>query len=248
MPSRPRLLLRPPSNNMRYWCVIPAAGAGRRLGAVTPKQYLVLAGATVMQHCLDRIAEVAAFERIVVAIAADDDRARRLSYRAPQRLQFVSGGAERADSVLAGLAALATDAADDDWVLVHDVARPCVRVADIRLLISTAGAHPVGGILANRVRDTMKRGDKRDDILDTVLRDDLWHALTPQMFRYGTLRQALRDALAAGVAITDEASAIERTGLRPCLVEGARDNIKITYPEDLQLAALFLAAQAGESA
>jgi 2-C-methyl-D-erythritol 4-phosphate cytidylyltransferase len=231
---------------MRYWCVVPAAGAGRRFGAAIPKQYLPLAGATVMQHCLDRLAGFSLFQRIVVAVAADDDRAAQLDYQALQKIRFVEGGRERADSVLAGLDALAGIAADDDWVLVHDVARPCVRLTDILRLIEHAGAHPVGGILANRVRDTMKRSDQHDDILATVPRDDLWHALTPQMFRYGLLRQSLREALAAGTVVTDEASALESRGLRPCLVEGARDNIKITFPEDLTLAGLFLAAQARE--
>lgn len=233
---------------MTYWCVVPAAGAGRRFGSEIPKQYLSLNGRTVMQQTLDRLGEVAAFTQIVVAIATDDERARTLPYRSPEKIRFVDGGRERADSVRAGLDALQGMATDEDWVLVHDVARPCVRVRDIELLMQTAGMHAVGGILANRVRDTMKRGDASNDIAATVPRNDLWHALTPQMFRYGLLRQALAEALTACAEITDEASAIERQGLRPCLVDGARDNLKITYPEDLRLAELLLAAQASEQA
>ena len=229
---------------MSIWCVVPAAGSGRRFGGDVPKQYLLLNDFTIMQHTLDRLGAVAALNGIVVAIAANDSEAINLTYRFEDKLQFVTGGATRADSVLAGLDALEERAGDDDWVLVHDVARPCVRVADIEKLLHVAGAHAVGGILANRVRDTMKRGDAGGAITATVPRDDLWHALTPQMFRYGLLRRALLAALAGGREITDEAAAVEQLGLRPCLVEGARDNIKITFPEDLRMAELLLNEQA----
>lgn len=231
---------------MNYWCVVPAAGSGRRVGSDIPKQYLTLLNATVMQHTLDRLCGLTELAQIVVAVSADDRRAETLDYRHPEKLRFVTGGAERADSVLAGLKALAGQAADSDWVLVHDVARPCVRLADIRRLMQVASGHAVGGILAHAVRDTMKRADAGQNIAATVPREALWHALTPQMFRYGQLRDALKQGLAAGAAITDEASALERLGLRPALVEGARDNLKITYPEDLTLAGLYLAAQATE--
>lgn len=229
---------------MSIWCVVPAAGSGRRFGGDVPKQYLLLNDFTIMQHTLDRLGAVAALNGIVVAIAANDSEAINQTYRFEDRLQFVTGGATRADSVLAGLDALQERAGDDDWVLVHDVARPCVRVADIEKLLHVVASHAVGGILANRVRDTMKRGDAASLITATVPRDDLWHALTPQMFRYGLLRRALLAALASGRDITDEAAAVEQLGLRPCLVEGARDNIKITFPEDLRMAELLLNAQA----
>jgi len=232
---------------MSIWCVVPAAGSGSRFGSDIPKQYLLLNDFTVMQHTLDRLGAVSAITGIVVAIAANDSQAIRLPYRFADKLQFVTGGASRADSVLAGLDALQDCARDEDWVLVHDVARPCVRVADIEKLIHIAGVHPAGGILANRVRDTMKRGDASLNIVATVPRDDLWHALTPQMFRFGLLRRALMAALAAGREITDEASAVEQLGLQACLVEGARDNLKITWPEDLRLAEILLGEQADES-
>lgn len=231
---------------MALWCVVPAAGSGRRFGTETPKQYLPLNGRLVMQHTLDRLTAIPELCGVVVAVAKEDDRAASLAYARPELLNFVAGGAERADSVLAGLDALRPQVADDDWVLVHDVARPCVRLADILHLLAAVEQAGAGGILANRVRDTMKRSDSRALVQATVSRDDLWHALTPQVFRYGELYRALVQAMAHGQAVTDEASAIERLGLPVLLVEGARDNIKITFPEDLTLAGLMLAAQASE--
>jgi 2-C-methyl-D-erythritol 4-phosphate cytidylyltransferase len=229
---------------MAIWCVVPAAGSGSRFGSALPKQYLLLNDFTIMQHTLDRLGAVPAIAGIVVAIAANDSQALGLPYRFEDKLQFITGGATRADSVLAGLEALEERAGDDDWVLVHDVARPCVRVADIEKLLQVAGVHPVGGILANRVRDTMKRSDAQGSIIATVPREDLWHALTPQMFRYGLLRRALLAAMAGGREVTDEAAAVEQLGLQPCLVEGARDNLKITFAEDLRLAEILLREQA----
>ncbi|MCD6059974.1 MAG: 2-C-methyl-D-erythritol 4-phosphate cytidylyltransferase [Moraxellaceae bacterium] len=227
---------------MRLWGVVPAAGKGLRVGGDIPKQYLPLAGGTVIQHTLDRLSKLPV-EAIVVPVAAGDERAQQLDYRDPSVLRFVTGGAERADSVLAGLEAIAAQAMEDDWVLVHDVARPCVRLADIEGLLRQIGAHPAGGLLANRVRDTMKRGSG-DEVAETVPRDNLWHALTPQVFRFGLLRRALLEAQARGIVVTDEAQAVELLGERPLLVEGARDNLKITWPEDLQMAEAFLRLQA----
>jgi 2-C-methyl-D-erythritol 4-phosphate cytidylyltransferase len=226
---------------MRVWAVVPAAGKGLRAGGNLPKQYLPLKGGTVIQCTLDRLSALP-LEAIIVPVAPGDDRAALLAYRDPALIRFVSGGAERADSVLAGLESIADLAADDDWVLVHDVARPCVRIEDIETLLREVASHPAGGLLANRVRDTMKRANG-DEVAETVPRDQLWHALTPQVFRYGPLRDALQAAREAGVAVTDEAQALERLGEHPLLVEGARDNIKITWPEDLQMAEAFLRLQ-----
>lgn len=227
---------------MALWCVVPAAGKGLRVGGDVPKQYLPLNDRTVIQCTLDRLSQLPA-EAIIVPVAADDARAGVLEYRDAALIRFVAGGAERADSVLAGLEAIALQAADDDWVLVHDVARPCVRITDIEQLLAAIAGHPVGGLLANRVRDTMKRGSG-DEVAETVSRDHLWHALTPQVFRYGLLRDALLSAKAQGIVVTDESQAVELQGEKPLLVEGARDNLKITYPEDLQLAEAFLRLQA----
>lgn len=232
-----------PDPQIRYHAVIPAAGVGKRFGAGMPKQYLMLAGRCIQQHTLDRLAAMPEISQLVVAVSAEDARAELLPYAQRERLHFVTGGAERMDSVLAGLHALRVrGAGDDDWVLVHDVARPLVRPVDVRRLLTTLADDPVGGILANPVRDTMKRGDA-DGIVATVPRDQLWHALTPQMFRLGLLARALEVALAEQAIVTDEASALERLGHRPRLVEGARDNLKITFPDDLALAEALLAEQ-----
>ena len=227
---------------MALWCVVPAAGKGLRVGGDLPKQYLPLSGRTVMQCTLDRLCQLPV-EAVIVPVAADDTRAATLEYRDAALLRFVPGGAERADSVLAGLESIANQADDDDWVLVHDVARPCVRIEDIEHLLAAVADHPVGGLLANRVRDTMKRG-RGDEVAETVPRDNLWHALTPQVFRFGLLRRALLEARGKGLAVTDEAQAVELLGEKPLLVEGARDNLKITWPEDLQMAEAFLKLQA----
>lgn len=224
--------------------VVPAAGSGRRFGAGVPKQYLPLAGRPVMVHTLDRLTALPVLARIVVPVAADDARAAALPYARPARLTFITGGAERCDSVLAGVDwLLAQGAADDDWVLVHDVARPLLQADDVERLLAAVQDDAVGGLLAVPVRDTMKRADATGRVSATVPRERLWHALTPQVFRLRTLQTALRSALAAGEAVTDEASAIERLGLQPRLVSGRQDNLKITYAEDLPLAAQLLAAQ-----
>ena len=225
----------------RVWAVVPAAGSGRRMGSELPKQYLALAGRTVLEHTLARLGEVAAIARIVVALAADDRRYARLAV--PARCTAASGGAERCHSVLAGLQSLVGEAAHDDWVLVHDAARPCVRVADIERLLAELAADAVGGILAVPVRDTLKRCAPDGAITDTVSREALWQAQTPQLFRYGLLRAALEAALTHGGLVTDEAQAVEWAGATPRVVAGHGDNLKITHPEDLALAALILAAQ-----
>ncbi len=232
------------TGDARVFAIVPAAGSGRRMGAEVPKQYLELAGRTVIEHTLARIAGHAAVVRVAIAIAADDARFAALAPQLPDACRVVTGGAERCHSVLAGLDALADEATDDDWALVHDAARPCVRSTDIDTMIEALAGHAVGGILAAPVRDTLKRCDADGNIEATVDRNALWHALTPQMFRFGALRRALRAALDAGELVTDEAQAIERSGLVPRVVAGHADNIKITHPADLALAELILAAQA----
>lgn len=224
----------------QYWCIVPAAGVGRRMGADHPKQYLSLLDKTVCEHTLLRLLSVPGISKVVVCVSPEDTWWPKLSLKDDPRIVAVDGGKERCDSVLNGLHYLRTLAADSDWVLVHDVARPCVRVTDIETLIGQAGAHSCGGILATPVRDTLKRADASQEIADTVDRSQMWQALTPQMFKVGELTHALESALAEGVTITDEASAIEWAGGKPLLVEGHPDNIKITHPNDLSLALLFL--------
>lgn len=221
------------------WVVIPAAGIGARMAADRPKQYLMLAGKTVLEHTLACFAEHPRVRGIVLAIALDDPFWPDLVLDVDLPVHVVPGGAERAGSVLNALAMLAALGQSSDWVLVHDAARPNLARADLDRLVAEVERDAVGGILGVPVRDTMKRADGEGRIAHTEPRDGLWHALTPQMFRLGLLHDCLKRALEAGVAVTDEASALEHAGLRPLLVEGRADNIKITRPEDLELAEFF---------
>lgn len=219
-----------------HWLVLAAAGAGRRMGADRPKQYLRLAGRSVLEHSLDRLLALPVVRGAVVVLAADDTGFASLNYASHKPLWRAEGGAERCRSVLNGLLALDGQAAEDDWVLVHDAARPCVRPADLERLVNELADDPVGGLLAVPVRDTLKRADASGRVVATEARDALWQAQTPQMFRYGVLRQALQSGIAAKHPITDEAAAVEALGLRPRLIIGHYDNLKITTAEDLVLA------------
>lgn len=222
---------------------MPAAGVGKRMGSDCPKQYLSLQEKPIIQHTLERLAATQV-KGIVVALSATDPYWEELELDLPVPLMRVEGGAERFHSVLNGLHHLQKHADPDDWVLVHDAARPCVRVEDIQHLMQSLADHPVGGLLALPVRDTMKRSNTDNIITETVSREQLWHALTPQMFRLQALTEALEDVLAQQKMVTDDAQAIELTGQQPVLVASHADNIKVTHPQDLQLAALFLTQQA----
>lgn len=222
---------------LTFTVVVPAAGIGSRMGASCPKQYLPLAGKFLIEHTLERLLAHPRIEQVVVALAADDDFFQTLPVASHPRLMTTTGGCERADSVLNGLSLV-----ESEWVLVHDAARPCITHQDIDRLIH-AGLAGDGAILGSRVRDTMKRSDAAGYIQKTVDRDQLWHALTPQFFRTTLLRDAIQQGQSQGLPITDEASAMELAGWRPLMVEGRADNIKVTRPEDLALAALFLSQQ-----
>lgn len=224
------------------WAVVPAAGTGRRMQTGIPKQYLRLGQRTVIEHALCALCEHPRIAGVVVATAPDDRWWSQLRFEFAQPPQRVDGGPERRHSVLNGLRAL-NHAAADDWVLVHDAARPCLTRGDIDRLIGALADHPVGGLLGVPLTDTVKRADTGDNVIETVDRRGLWRALTPQMFRVGMLTDALDAAIRRGEAVTDEASAIERTGRKPMMVEGRADNIKITQQRDLDLAALYLQQQ-----
>lgn len=224
-----------------FWVIIPAAGVGRRMGTTTPKQYLLLNDKPVLEHTLNVFLNHDAISQIIVAVSKEDEYWSTLSIGKQKSVHKVEGGKERSDSVLNGLKFIETQANDDDWILVHDAARPCLRQQDLSLLINKMSDHSIGGILAVPVRDTMKRADADGHRVETtVARNNLWHALTPQMFRYKMLKDALEKALDNHQEITDEASAIELAGFQPELIEGHADNLKITRPEDLELAAFFL--------
>ncbi len=228
----------------RFWALIPAAGVGRRMGSDIPKQYLPLGGKTVLEHTLDALSQHAAISGIVLVLGAGDEYAGPiLDAELPKPVFRAGGGTERCDSVLNGLRILAEHAHAQDWVLVHDAARPCLRHGDLDRLISALEGHEVGGLLGVPVRDTMKRAGTGNQVVQTVDREGLWHALTPQMFRLGALRDALQTAQSQGHHVTDDASAMELAGHSPLLVEGHGDNIKITRPEDLALAEFYLRQQ-----
>lgn len=229
------------NQNPQYWAVLPAAGSGKRFASSIPKQYLSLLGQTVMQHSVNRLCELPV-SGCVLAIAADDTQAQSLEFAKPALMHWVTGGSERMDSVLAALDYLIDFADEKDWVLVHDVARPCIRVEDLQQLIQQVTTSGIGGLLAVPVRDTLKLASQHT-VMNTVSRDNLWQCQTPQMFRFGQLRQALRQAKAQQQLVTDEASAMELMGHTVQLVAGSSSNIKITYPEDLALATAILQAQ-----
>jgi 2-C-methyl-D-erythritol 4-phosphate cytidylyltransferase len=226
---------------VHYWLIMPAAGSGRRFGAAVPKQYLPLAGQLVIERALAPFLADARCRQIIVALDPDDSHFQGLPMARDARVRTVAGGALRCESVRNALVAIA--GTDDDWVLVHDAARPCLDRSDVDTLITAVATDPVGGLLAVPLSDTLKRSDDRQRVLDTPSREALWRALTPQMFRLGLLREALRQARAAGRAPTDEAEAVEWYGQRPRLVAGSAGNLKITTAADLQLAVAILAQE-----
>ena len=227
----------------RIWAVVPAAGRGERFERSTgashpPKQYAPLAGTTVLEWSLRPLLSEPRIERVVLVVAPGDERWREHVPRSGKLLTTL-GGASRRDSVLAGLRALREHASPEDWVLVHDAARPCLELADVAALIAALEAGASGAVLAAPVVDTMKR--ERDGVVcDTVDRSGLWRALTPQAFALGELERALEEAAHASVAVTDESQAMERKGVRPVLVQGSPFNIKITREADLAAAARIL--------
>jgi 2-C-methyl-D-erythritol 4-phosphate cytidylyltransferase len=226
---------------------MPAAGESRRFGG-TPKQHAALAGRTVLEVALQLFSDDARCRGILVALAGARFADSALVSRLNPKVSPVRGGARRCDSVLAGLDALSTRASAQDWVLVHDAARPCLSAGDLDQLLASGAAHPAGALLAAAVTDTLKRADPALCSEVTVSRDALWRALTPQMFRYGLLYAALQSAIAAGKEPTDEAQAIEWQGAHPLLIPARDSNIKITSREDLDLASAILAARSGQHA
>jgi len=220
---------------MKYWFVVPAAGIGKRFGGDIPKQYLRLNGKTIVEHTLEKLLSLNP-AGVVVALHSNDTAWRQLKVFKHGAVHPVEGGEERADSVLNALNYLRGKLDDRDWVLVHDVARPCVQPADIEKLVTAAGTSEVGGILAAPVSDTLKQADSQNRIEKTRDRQQLWAAMTPQMFPYRLLLDALTAARRQNIQVTDEAMAVELAGFRPILVAGSRDNIKVTQGEDLAIA------------
>ena len=225
----------------RHYAIVPAAGSGSRFGAEKPKQYLDLIGRPLIFHTLAALTACPDIERVWVVLAPDDPWWPRYDWSelGPKLETVRCGGATRAESVGNGLQAAAMVAADDDWILVHDAARPCLSAAMLDALFAELADDPVGGILAVPVADTLKRADSEQRVAATEPRDGLWQAQTPQMFRYGQLEKALKNEM----SVTDEAGAIESLGLKPRLVRADSTNLKVTYPADLALAAMILRAR-----
>jgi 2-C-methyl-D-erythritol 4-phosphate cytidylyltransferase len=229
-----------------YWLVMPAAGASRRFGGGAAKQHVALDGRTVLEVALQLFSDDVRCRGIAVALSPAALADAALHGRFHAKVSPVLGGARRCDSVLAGLDALGGRAAAEDWVLVHDAARPCLSARDLDRLLQAGAPHPLGALLAAPVADTLKRADVSQGSECTVDRAPLWRALTPQMFRYGPLCAALRSAVAAGREPSDEAQAIEWQGGRPLLVPAQDSNIKITSPQDLAVARAILASRPGQ--
>jgi len=218
----------------RFFGLVPAAGSGSRFGIAGPKQYSLLAGKTMLFHAIERLLAAPEVEVVFVVLAPGDTEFRRHDWTGfGERIApLYCGGANRRESVLNGLVAAASTVDPNDWMLVHDAARPCLGRAELRRLIDEAGRDEVGGILAVPVSDTLKRADDERRIVATAARDGLWQAQTPQMFRHGMLLRALR----AAPHVTDEAAAVEALGYRPRLIEGSTKNLKVTFASDLDIA------------
>jgi len=228
----------------RCYAIVPAAGSGSRMRSEQPKQYLPLLGQPLIRHTLAALCASPVIDRVYVVLSVGDQEWDRHDWSpfGERLVPLFCGGASRADSVLNGLRAIADEASESDWVLVHDAARPCLAPWHIETLVRELSSDEVGGILAVPVADTLKREDSTHRIADTVPREGLWQAQTPQMFRYVMLKRALESAR----NVTDEASAIEAMGLRPRLVRGDPTNLKVTYPLDLHLAEWILQHREGD--
>lgn len=224
------------------WAIIPAAGSGSRFSKSELKQYQRIQSKTVLEHTVERINQLN-LSGYVLAISAQDTFAKTLDLSHSEKAHFCIGGKERVHSVLSALNYLTKIASEDDWVMVHDAARPCVDLHSLNHLINSAISQNISAILATPVRDTLKKSFNHSMIEKTVSRENLWQAQTPQISKIGTLKKAIENALEAGVVITDEASALEFVGEKVLMVQGRADNIKITYPDDLVLAKLIIESQ-----
>ena len=229
----------------QFIAVVPAAGAGKRMLANCPKQYLTIDNKTILELTVERLLSHPLINKVIIALSEGDEYYSRTSLVNNKHIETVIGGKERVDSVIAGLKAI--DSQVYPWVLVHDAARPCVTHDDISALITQCVEKQTGGLLAAPVRDTMKRSFSSDlavnQVSKTVDRENLWHALTPQMYQVNELKEAIINGLSKNAELTDESSAIELADIPSLLVSASSENIKITHPDDLALAAFFLRKQ-----
>lgn len=225
-----------------FHVLIPAAGSGSRMGAETPKQYLFLLGRPLILHTLAIFAACARIRSITLVLSPQDQHWDDIGGPQPRLQVERCGGETRAATVLNGLQAMRARVSPDDWILVHDAARPCLSAGLLQHLLDSVQHDAVGGLLAMPLADTLKRADPAQRVACTEQRDGLWLAQTPQMFRHQLLTRALE---AAGGKPTDEAQAVEALGLKPLLVSGELRNLKITYAHDLALAKAILSADGG---
>ena len=224
----------------KVWAIIPAAGLGQRMNSERPKQYILINDEPILAHTLHAICQVPQVEQVVVALHPDDQywpTQINLSYT---NITTTQGGEFRAQSVLNAIQLLSAQANAQDWLLVHDAVRPCITAKTINAMLIQLEDHPIGGLLGVPVRDTLKAVDAQGNTTQTVSRAGLWHALTPQVFRFGLLQAALTTLIEDDFEITDDASAIEKMGHSPKMIQGSYDNIKITWPEDLATASAWL--------
>jgi len=228
------------------WAIVPAAGIGSRMAAEVPKQYLEVDGVALLEYSLRALLACSDIRAVVVVLDPADRRADSLPSLQDPRVLRAPGGAERADSVLSGLQQISDQATDLDWALVHDAARPCVPVTAVKRLIDRVSGTGTGGLLAVPCNDTIKYRGEDGLVVETLDRSVLWRAQTPQMFPFQALRLALEQARADGVTVTDEAGAMERAGYPVQIVPGPDCNIKVTVPEDLAMAGVYLGKQQGE--
>lgn len=219
-----------------YYCIVPAAGQGSRIELSTFKQYLPLYGKTIIEHALAPLCVNPAIIKIILVLHPNDTKWQTTCLAKSMKIITTIGGKERINSVLNGLKVLISYAKADDFVLVHDAARPCLTPQDLTKLITSLHDHPIGGLLATPVKDTLKKTDDQLKVIKTLPRENIWQALTPQMFRFSLLYKALERAIINNENCTDEAMAIEMAGFIPQIVKGRADNIKVTYKEDLKLA------------
>lgn len=222
-------------NMTKYFAIIPAAGIGTRFKSDVPKQYLKINHEIILERIVNLFSSHPSIEKVIVALHEKDQHWKTLTLKNPEKIATVIGGKERVDSVLAGLRFLDNIVDENDFMMVHDAARPFLKPADIYRLIEETKEHPVGGLLGLPVVDTLKKVDASDEVITTISRDYLWRAQTPQCFRHGLLKFAIEKALSENKSITDESSAIENTGHHPKMILGDERNMKITYATDLRL-------------
>jgi len=228
-----------PKSN-KYWVVIPAAGIGKRMGDDIPKQYISVCGKTVIEHTIDNFIDRNEIENICISISEADNYWPTLPISKNEKIITTVGGNERYESVYNGLRAIQDKATENDWVLVHDAVRPCLKKSIIDRLITDISSHDVGGILALPCSETMKRVNNSNEVEETINRQTAWRAQTPQMFKYKKLLLAIEKVINEDIFITDEAMAMELSNHKPVVILGDENNIKITHKTDLKYLELFL--------